>query len=295
MDTQWLLTFDKILKTGTFAKAAEELGYTQSTVSFHIRQLEQELSMKLFDKIGRRMQLSEAGRAIIPLVQEAIESSEKLKNAGQNQKIPVGKLTISVSDGIFKITPLYDVIEKFLETAPQVDLTVSRKPCSDTIEALKDGSADIGILFQVDGLEDPALNILPLKDIHMILVASATVNPDWDLENLPAGKIPFFLTDPRCAFHGVYKRYLKHHKLPSNIDTVINDWTSCVRGVKSGLGITLAPREQLETELAEGSVRIIPMMDLQERAYIALAVHKNKGESSAIHLIMQLAQQYIHN
>lgn len=292
MDIQWLLTFDAILETGTFAKAAEKLGYTQSTVTFQIRQLEQELSIKLFDKIGRKMQLSDAGKKVLPLIRETIDSSERLKHAGQNSSTPTGKLTIAVSASIFKFTPLYDVIARFLEQAPHVDLTVTRKACNDIIDALKDGTIDIGILYQADGLEDPALSITRLQDIHLILAASGAVNTTWDLEHPPTGRMPYYLTDPRCVFHGIYKRYLKQHRLPYNNDTAILDWISTLRGIESGLGIALIPQELVVQELSDGTIRSIPLNELSETVYIAMEVHKNKGRSPAIDLFTQLVSQH---
>ena len=55
MELKYLQTFKVILEEGSFSKAAEKLNYTQSTITFQIGQLEQELSTKLFEKIGRRM------------------------------------------------------------------------------------------------------------------------------------------------------------------------------------------------------------------------------------------------
>jgi Transcriptional regulator len=60
MDLKYLTTIKTILETGTFQKAANRLNYTQSTVTFQIQQLESELGMKLFERIGRRMVLTEA-------------------------------------------------------------------------------------------------------------------------------------------------------------------------------------------------------------------------------------------
>ena len=61
MNTKSLVTFKTILEMGSFQKAADRLGYTQSTVTFQIKQLEEELALKLFEKIGRRMELTQAG------------------------------------------------------------------------------------------------------------------------------------------------------------------------------------------------------------------------------------------
>ena len=61
MNTKNLLTLKTILETGSFQKAADKLNYTQSTVTFQMKQLEEELSLKLFEKIGRKMERMRAG------------------------------------------------------------------------------------------------------------------------------------------------------------------------------------------------------------------------------------------
>ena len=64
MDLKNLRTFQTVVQEGGFNKAAEKLNYTQSTITFQINQLEQELGLRLFEKIGRRMVLNqEIGRA----------------------------------------------------------------------------------------------------------------------------------------------------------------------------------------------------------------------------------------
>ena len=68
MNTKNFVTFKTILEMGSFQKAADELGYTQSTVTFQIKQLEEELNLKLFEKIGRRMVLTQAGKDIMPYI-----------------------------------------------------------------------------------------------------------------------------------------------------------------------------------------------------------------------------------
>ncbi|MFY4776502.1 LysR family transcriptional regulator [Metabacillus sp. RGM 3146] len=66
MELKYLQTLKTILETGSFLGAARKLNYTQSTVTFQIQQLEQELSVKLFEKIGREMVLTQAGEDILP-------------------------------------------------------------------------------------------------------------------------------------------------------------------------------------------------------------------------------------
>nr|WP_288830441.1 LysR family transcriptional regulator [uncultured Clostridium sp.] len=79
MDLKYLNTFRVIVEEGSFSKAAERLNYTQSTITFQIGQLEQELSSSLFEKIGRKMVLSKAGEHLIPYVDEVLSSVERLR------------------------------------------------------------------------------------------------------------------------------------------------------------------------------------------------------------------------
>ena len=79
MELKYLQTFKVILEEGSFSKAAEKLNYTQSTITFQIGQLEQELSTKLFEKIGRRMLPTKAGEQLYPYVQDVLSSVDRLR------------------------------------------------------------------------------------------------------------------------------------------------------------------------------------------------------------------------
>ena len=80
MDLKYLHTFKTVTEEGSFIRAAERLNYTQSTITFQINQLEKDLSIKLFEKIGRKMVLTKAGESLIPYVDDVLFSLDKLKN-----------------------------------------------------------------------------------------------------------------------------------------------------------------------------------------------------------------------
>ena len=78
MDLKYLNTFRVIAEEGSFTRAAERLGYTQSTMTFQMGQLEQALSARLFEKVGRRMVLSQAGRQLLPYVERVLEAVNQM-------------------------------------------------------------------------------------------------------------------------------------------------------------------------------------------------------------------------
>ena len=100
MNTRSFVTFKTILETGSFQKAANKLNYTQSTITFQIKQLEDELALKLFEKIGRKMVLTQAGRDILPYVDTILQGVEQIENYGKSLSEITGSLKIAIPDSI---------------------------------------------------------------------------------------------------------------------------------------------------------------------------------------------------
>ncbi|HJB14577.1 MAG TPA: LysR family transcriptional regulator [Candidatus Blautia excrementipullorum] len=73
------ITFRTIAETGSFTNAAEKLNYSQAAITFQIGQLEQDLSVKLFEKAGRKMVLTDAGKLLIPYVDDVFRSVDRLR------------------------------------------------------------------------------------------------------------------------------------------------------------------------------------------------------------------------
>lgn len=102
MNTKNLVTFKTILEVGSFQKAADKLGYMQSTVTFQIKhkQLEEELALKLFEKIGRRMELTQAGKDIMPYVDMILQGTEQISNYGKSLSEISSSLKLAIPDSI---------------------------------------------------------------------------------------------------------------------------------------------------------------------------------------------------
>ena len=127
MNTKYLYTMKTVLETGSYQKAASKLNYTQSTVTFHIQQIEQELDIKLFDRIGRKMVLTQAGREILPHKEAILQEEYALHNYAGGAAEMSGSLRIGMPDFLlcYKITPL---IRLFQQQAPKVRLMIPALP-----------------------------------------------------------------------------------------------------------------------------------------------------------------------
>ena len=137
MDLRRFITLKTVVEEGSFLRASQKLCCTQSTVTFHIQQLEQELSMQLFEKIGRRMCLTAAGKNILPHVYELTNVISSIRQAAQQDTEPTGELRVATGETLLAYKmPL--VLQRFKQRAPQVKLSLQSLNCYVIRDALLD-------------------------------------------------------------------------------------------------------------------------------------------------------------
>ena len=96
MDLRRFITLKTVVEEGSFLRASQKLCCTQSTVTFHIQQLEQEFSVQLFEKIGRRMCLTREGKKLLPHIYELTRVMDTLREAAKKESDPDGELRVAL-------------------------------------------------------------------------------------------------------------------------------------------------------------------------------------------------------
>lgn len=94
MDLRRFITLKTVVEEGSFLRASQKLCCTQSTVTFHIQQLEQEFSVQLFEKIGRRMCLTREGKKLLPHIYELTRVMDTLREAAKKSRIRTGNYAL---------------------------------------------------------------------------------------------------------------------------------------------------------------------------------------------------------
>lgn len=169
MELKYLYTVKKIIETGSYQSAAAALNYAQSTITFQVRQLENELSVKLFEKNGGRMELTHAGRELMPAIDRVIASAEELLSCSGGRGLR-GSLTVALPESLitYKMQP---VLKAFKENAPEVRLSLQVMNCYAIYERIMNGEIDIAIHYDV-GKYPPSFVVGELGSYPLALVAS---------------------------------------------------------------------------------------------------------------------------
>ncbi|WP_195270524.1 LysR family transcriptional regulator [Eubacterium sp. 1001713B170207_170306_E7] len=293
MNTKSLLTFKTILETGSFQKAADKLSYTQSTVTFQMKQLEEELSIKLFEKIGRKMELTQAGKDILPHIETILQITEQINNYGKSLAEITGVLRVAVPDSIL-IYSMQPFIQSFLHEAPGVQLVINSLQSSEVNQAVMDGTADIGVNCEKDSYPDTIIH-KKLGTYRALLVASPFVNTSLLDFITPHQRKPFSLicNEPDGFYQLEMNKYLAKKDIVLNPYMKVQSIEAVKRCVMNNLGIAVVPSYSVVEELKNGSLMPIKT-ELDEKIYNSIYLyHKNKWISPQMQLALNLIKEFI--
>lgn len=136
MEIRNLMTFVRIAELQNFSKTAEQLGYSQSAVTMQIKQLEKELQVQLFERIGKRVQLTQAGERLLPYALEILNAQAMARTIAREPGQIAGKLRIGTCES-YVISVLPEIIMELGAICPHVEVSTPTALVPDLVQMLK--------------------------------------------------------------------------------------------------------------------------------------------------------------
>ena len=282
-----------ILEAGSFQKAADRLNYTQSTVTFQIKQLEEELSVKLFEKIGRKMELTQAGKDILPYINMILQGAEQIGNYGKNISEIKGALKIALPDSIL-IYAMQPFIQAYRHEAPNIQLVINSLPSGEINQAIMDGTADIGINCEKSYYPETIIH-KSLGAYRAILITAPFTNGNLLDFITPHQRKPFSLicNEPDAYYQLELDKYLSEKDIILNPSMKVQSIEAVKKCVMNSLGIAIVPYYSVTEELKNGSLRAINT-EIDKKHYKSIYLyHKNKWISPQMDLALSLLKKYV--
>ena len=212
MDLRALNIFIEVAELGSFTQAGEKLGYSQPTISFQIKQLEKELGVQLFDRIGHTVTLTEAGRDALGYAQNISHLSQEMILGKEARQTPSGILRLGMADSLCE--PLIaGKFREFREKFPQVRLHISTGDTSDLLKYLDRNEVDM-ICTMDDHVYDNNYVIAEEEKIGVHFVAgscSALAGRKLRVEELLDQ--PFLLTEKGMSYRRLMDETLARHNM----------------------------------------------------------------------------------
>ena len=145
MDLDQLHTFLEIVRLKSFSKAAQSCYRTQPAVSAQVRQLEQEMSAPLFERLGTKIALTPAGHIFAEYAEQILDLRRRAQDSiNELERVPRGELVIAANEATC-IYVLPRVFSEYKKRFPNVQILVDRSYTSRVVEAVVDNQADFGI------------------------------------------------------------------------------------------------------------------------------------------------------
>ncbi|EKQ56705.1 MULTISPECIES: LysR family transcriptional regulator [unclassified Clostridium] len=288
MDIRQLQTFIVVARLLNFRAAAEELNYSQSTVSDHIRNLEQELDVKLFERLGRKVFLNEQGKKLISSAERMIKDAEEIHKLFDNDEKVKGSLKIGAAETlcVFWLPPL---LKEYSKIYPDVQIILKMAECPEFPEMLEKNIIDVAFglhdesgqqhLSQIDLFQDSAI-FVAAPDHPLTALKKITA---YELENQS-----FILTEAKSGYSFELKKLLQNLNVKSNTIMEFGSLEAIKQCVKNGLGITLLPSIAVDKEIQRGELVMLPV-DI-DRIFInaRMIYHREKWMSAPLEALKNI-------
>ncbi|GGT13803.1 putative HTH-type transcriptional regulator YwqM [Streptomyces kurssanovii] len=258
MEIRLLVTFEKVAAHLSFTQAAAELKYAQSSVTTQIRSLESSLGTELFDRLGSRIRLTEAGERLVPYARRIIELSEEARAAVVETDEPAGAINIGTMESLTSYR-LPELLELFHHRYPRVKLSLRPTLGDETRQALRLGVYDIGFLMEQE-TEHTGLRSEVLAPEPLVLVAAPghPLAGAGELTTADLAEAQLVGTEPGCPYRDLFEGELRERTGAPPPFMEFGTIEATKRGVTAGLGVALLPRMTVRAELASGALVALP-------------------------------------
>jgi DNA-binding transcriptional LysR family regulator len=275
MDFDHLITFVEIAKQGSFSRAGQKLFRSQPAVSAQIRQLEQEYGQKLFDRVGKSVQLTAAGEALLEYAGKLLTlRNESLRAVADQSSTPRGTLAVGANEA----TCLYvlpDIFADYNQRYPHVQISIYRNFSHKVVEKIEDGTVDVGIVTLP--IKSPSLRVHSIFRDRIMLMTSPT-NPLAKQKTVTTAEIaeqPQIF--PKTGFmRQVLDKQFRPYRARLRISMELPSVGMIKRFVAAGLGVSLISESFVRDEVRAGKAKLIPVSDMDVWRELGLVYRRDR-------------------
>lgn len=279
MDLRALNIFIEVAELGSFTRAGEKLGYSQPTISFQIKQLEKEMGVPLFDRIGHTVNLTDAGRDALRYAQSIWQLSQEMVLGSEGRREATGLLRLGMADSLCEPLIAGD-FDRFRSSYPKVSLQIVTGDTGELLSYLDHNEADM-ICTIDDRVYDANYVIADEEEIGVHFIASSQSDlarrKEIRVEELV--QRPFLLTEKGMSYRRLMDEKLARDSL--NIHPVLETGRAdliCAL-VEKDMGIGFLPDYVTEEGVKGGRLVRLKVPDFQVVVWKQLLYRREKWVS----------------
>ena len=277
MNTADVLAFIEVARAESFSQAAERLFLTQPAISKRVSNLEESLGVQLFDRVGRRVQLTEAGRALLPRARQWLLDFDDIRKSIADLSGPItGVLRIGTSHhiGLHRLPP---TLRRFSQLYPEVRLDIQFIDSEEAYESVLSGELELGIVT-LPPVPDARLLAEEIWDDPLAFVAGRdhplAGNPGVQLQDLTHH--PAILPSLNTFTRQIAARLFQESHLELNVTMATNYLETIRMMVSIGLGWSVLP-----ASMANEDMVVLPLSGVEMHRSLGVVYHPRRTLSRA--------------
>lgn len=261
-----LKVFEVAARLGSFTRAAEELFLTQPTVSMQIKQLTKIVGLPLFEQVGKKLYLTNAGKALFATCQEIFDRLSQFEMIIADMKgLKQGSLSLAVVTTAKYVVPR--LLGPFCQTYPGIDISLKVANHDRLLERLSDNNDDLYILSQLPQHMD--INVYPFLENPLVVIASRD-HPLAKERNIPLERMadePFIMRETGSGTRRAVYSLFDDRKISLKIKLELASNEAIKQAVAGGLGISVLSRHTLALEGAMGKLTILDVEEFPIKSH----------------------------
>ncbi len=290
MNLDQIRNFYEVAVHRSFTLAAEKLYRTQPAISTQVRMLEEELGEKLFDRIGKKVCLTQAGELLFGYAERLLRLHDEAKLAvTELNTLPKGKILIGANEAtcLYVLPKLFTL---FKEKYPEVQISIYRNFSKKVLDKILENQLDFGIVTLPVPEHD--VHVMPIAEDELWLIT----NPGHPLSKKSSVLLEEVVAYP-FIFHkaGTTRERLLRRFGPlwdnMNISMELASIETIKKFVSIGMGISIVPKSYVAEEIERGCLRLVKVKDLKLVRELGLIYRKNRYLSRASKAFLEIVEE----
>ncbi|MTK07830.1 MAG: LysR family transcriptional regulator [Hungatella sp.] len=288
MELREIRTFLEVADLKSFCRAAEKLKYSQAAVTVQVKQLEKELNVHLFDRIGKQTTLTHEGEMFYQYASEIMRNVAYARNAlGQSTEL-TGTLVIGTIESICS-TLFPPLIREYHHRYPKVNINI----VIDSPEILLNmmNSNQVDMVYFLDRRMYDAKWVKILEKPEEIIFAASKDHIFAKEDGLTIDQIitqPLILTEKDASYRFILEQYLASDDKKLHPFLEIGNTEFIIKLLKQNEGISFLPEFTIREEIEQGNLTALSMKEFYLRTWRQIVYHKDKWLSREMKAFMEL-------
>lgn len=282
MEIRSLKTFIQVAERNSFTKAAQAMGYTQSTVSLQIKQLETELGTQLFERINHTVTLTQSGRALLERAHKIINLVDEVQTNSSDTQASEAPVRFAMAPSICSVM-MGSTYLNFNKMHPDVLVKIVEAETEQMLQLLNQNDIDLAFLVDRRAFNNDYIVASEKREaVHFVASKNSPLCKRKNIDIKEVLTYPFFLSEKGLSYRRILEEKLAEQNLSVTPMVEMGNTQLLLELVELGGGISFLPDYITRKSYNEGKIQYLDVKGFEAGIWRQLVYHKNKWVSPAM-------------